>query len=47
VWVIDPARRAAQIYRPDGTVSQITAGELLSGEDVLPEFTVSLDSVLA
>jgi Uma2 family endonuclease len=46
VWVVDPRRQAAQVYRPDGTVSHVAAGELLTGEDVLPGFTVPLSSVL-
>lgn len=44
VWVIDPRRRAAHVYRPDGSVS---SGETrLDGEDVLPGFTCVVDDLL-
>src|ERR1700693_5361658 len=39
VWVIDPERRLARVYRADGTEYLLNeTGELL-GEDVLPGFT--------
>jgi Uma2 family endonuclease len=46
VWVIDPARRVARIYRQDGTESTIGAEGALDGEAVLPGFTCLLDSVV-
>jgi Uma2 family endonuclease len=46
VWVIDPERRRARIYRPDGSEASITEDEDLSGEDVLPGFTCRLALVL-
>lgn len=46
VWVIDPERRRARIYRPDGSEASLTEDEDLSGEDVLPRFTCRLASVL-
>src|SRR6266404_9877563 len=36
VWVVDPERRGARIYRPDGSQSVISENESLDGEDVLP-----------
>ena len=42
VWVIDPLRREARAYRPDGTLSTIDDAGALSGEDVLPGFTCPL-----
>lgn len=46
VWVVDPIRRAARVYRPDGTESFATIGDSLDGEDVLPGFTLALGQVL-
>ena len=46
VWVIDPERRIARVYRPDGPERSITAGGHLDGEDVLPGFTCSLAVIL-
>jgi Uma2 family endonuclease len=46
VWVIDPERRRARIYRPDGSDASIQEDENLSGEDLLPGFTCRLGSVL-
>ncbi|MGH7712130.1 MAG: Uma2 family endonuclease, partial [Gemmatimonadaceae bacterium] len=42
VWVIDPARRDARIYRADGTESHLNVEEALEGEDVLAGFTEPL-----
>ena len=46
VWVIDPERRIARVYRQDGTENSITADGQLDGEDVLPGFSCPLASVL-
>jgi Uma2 family endonuclease len=48
VWVIDPERRIARIYRPDGTETTIHEddGEQLDGEDILPGFTCRLAAIL-
>jgi len=45
-WVIDPERRRARMYRPDGSEASIDEDETLSGDDVLPGFTCRLASVL-
>jgi Uma2 family endonuclease len=46
VWVIDPERRLARVYRADGTEYMLNeTGELL-GEDVLPGFSCTLASIL-
>ena len=42
VWVIDPARRVARVYRADGTESIVLAGSALEGEGVLPGFAMPL-----
>jgi Uma2 family endonuclease len=46
VWVIDPERRIARIYRHDGTESSITENGQLEGDDVLPGFSCPLASIL-
>lgn len=46
VWVIDPERRIARIYRHDGTESILTERERLNGEDVLPGFSCELAAIL-
>jgi len=46
VWVIDPERRIARVYRHDGTESSITPDGQLEGEDVLPGFSCPLSSIL-
>jgi Uma2 family endonuclease len=47
VWVVDPQRRAARVYRQDGSLSVIGTDDSLEGEDVLPGFTCALKDVLA
>lgn len=46
VWVIDPKRSDALVYRPDGSVTRIDASGALDGEDVLPGFSCALTEVL-
>lgn len=46
VWVIDPERRVARVYRADGTESSLTEGESFDGEAVVPGFTCLLRSIL-
>ncbi len=46
VWVIDPERRLARVYRQDGTERIIAAEELLDGEDVVPGFSCPLSATL-
>jgi Uma2 family endonuclease len=46
VWVIDPERRIARVYRQDGSESSITRDGQLDGEDVLPGFSCPLASIL-
>ena len=46
VWVIDPDRRVARVYRADGTESSLAEGETLDGEHVVPGFTCLLRSIL-
>jgi len=46
VWVIDPERRLARIYRQDGSESLLGEADALDGEDILPGFTCTLGAVL-
>ena len=46
VWVIDPERRTARIYRADGSQTSVTEAVELSGEEVLPGFACPLSSLL-
>ena len=46
VWVIDPRRFEARVYRGDGSPSILDASGPLEGEAVLPGFTCSLREIL-
>jgi len=47
VWVIDPRRGDARVYRPDGSLTIVEADGALEGEDLLPGFSCALRDVLA
>jgi Uma2 family endonuclease len=47
VWVVDPGRRVARVYRQDGSETLITERAVLNGEDVVPGFACSLASILS
>jgi len=46
VWVIDPPRAEARVYRSDGSLTIVAAGERLDGEAVLAGFSCPLADVL-
>ncbi len=46
VWVIDPDRRLARVYRADGTEHTLDETGQLLGEDVMPGFSCTLASIL-
>lgn len=46
VWVIDPVRRQARVYRADGSEALLGEDGVLDGEDVLPGMKVALGDVL-
>lgn len=46
VWVIDPKRRTAAVYRSLTDVRQLGPDDLLDGEDVLPGFQCRLSDVV-
>jgi len=45
VWVLDPARRVARVYRDDGTEQILTADESLDGGEVVPGFSFPLNEI--
>jgi Uma2 family endonuclease len=46
VWVIDPDRRMARVYRADGSESLVSADATLDGEDVLPGFMCRVEDLV-
>ena len=46
VWVVDPIRRVARVYRADGSASLLEENDALQGEDVLPGFSCALAGVV-
>ena len=46
VWVVDPERLEARVYRHDGTLSLLARDAVLDGEEVLPGFTCPLHAIL-
>ncbi len=46
VWVIDPVRRLARVYRDDGTETLLGPDDALDGEDALPGFACRLQTIL-
>ena len=45
VWVAYPETRTVHIFRPNGNDSTIRGDERLTGEEILPGFSVSLDEL--
>lgn len=46
VWVVDPGRRNARVYRADGSESLLPHDGVLEGEDVLPGFAQPLATIV-
>jgi Uma2 family endonuclease len=46
VWVVNPELRTVMIYRADGTISRLFDHETLTGDAVLPEFSVKVAELL-
>ncbi len=44
-WLIDPKTKIVEIYRPNQAVEVLEFPLTLSGEDVLPDFTLSLAEI--
>ncbi|MCY3021695.1 MAG: Uma2 family endonuclease [Planctomycetota bacterium] len=47
VWVVDPQRRKAHVFRSDRPAKALAAANALDGEDVLPGFAVPLAELFA
>lgn len=47
VWVVTPDRRTVHVFRPDGHIAILRRGDALTGEPVLPGFTLPLDQLFA
>ena len=45
VWVVDPIRAIARVYRADGSESILGETDTLRGEDILPGFEYQLSAV--
>jgi len=45
-WLIDRHNKQAFVYRQDGTITCYPANAILSGEDVVPGFTLALEILL-
>jgi len=45
VWIVDPVRRLARVYRADGTQADLREADQLDGEDVLPGYLSRLADV--
>lgn len=46
VWIVDPERRTARVYRADGTVASLSADDRLDGEDLLPGLSLSVAAMI-
>jgi Uma2 family endonuclease len=46
VWVIDPRKARAVVYRSLSEVRELAANDVLDGEDVLPGFRCALRDIL-
>lgn len=45
-WLIDSKNQQALVYRQDGSITQYPATAILSGEEILPGFTLLLKKLL-
>ncbi|WP_418904126.1 Uma2 family endonuclease [Moorena producens] len=45
-WLIDPQNKVVEIYRPNQDLEIIQSPKTLSGEDVLPGFTLDLSEII-
>ena len=46
VWVVDPVRRMARVYRSDGSETVVAEADALDGEDMVPGFSCRLGEIL-
>jgi Uma2 family endonuclease len=47
IWEIDPKRRTASVYAPDGAITVLKESQRLEGGDVLPGFSLELAELFA
>jgi Uma2 family endonuclease len=47
VWVIHPPTRTVRVHRLDGTITDLTEADELSGEDILPGFRCAVRELFA
>ncbi len=47
VWLIYPRKQLVEVYYANGEIDIFHAGEMLSGEDVLPGFTLPVAEIFA
>ena len=45
VWVVYPQTKQVEVYLPDGTARTYNADDTLSGGDLLPGFTLSIQDI--
>ncbi len=45
VWVVRPRQRTVTVYRPDGSARVLRETDTLDGEDVVPGFSLSLQTL--
>jgi Uma2 family endonuclease len=45
VWIVNPDRRTIRVYRSDGTTRLFRAADTISGEALLPGFTLQVGDV--
>jgi Uma2 family endonuclease len=46
VWVINPKSRTVRIHRPDHSVTELDESGMLTGESILPDFSVAVTEIL-
>lgn len=47
VWVVDPRKKLVTVHRPDRSTALLREADMLSGEEVVPGFAVSVAEIFA
>ncbi|RIK40310.1 MAG: hypothetical protein DCC55_15390 [Chloroflexi bacterium] len=47
VWLVFPEQRIVEVYTPDGEVEILVEGDLLDGDEVLPDFSFPVAEIFA
>jgi Uma2 family endonuclease len=45
VWIVNPQTKSVTVYRPDGSVRVLSKSDELTGDDLIPGFTISVSDV--